>query len=734
MSLDKVFKLSVIVSMIDKMTGPASQTGKVLDENATKLDKFNSKMSGMARAGLGMVTVGTGITAATTSLAKSTFETSNALGELSSLGVENLNAVKDAATDFSNTWAGTSKAEFISAAYDIKSGIASLNDEGVAGYTELAGVTAKATKSTVGEMTDLFATGYGIYKDYYSDLSDLEFGEIFGAGIAKSVQAFKTDGSKMAQSISTLGAAATTAQVPLEEQFSVLGMLQATMSGSEAGTKYKAFLKSAAKAGDDLGISFLDANNQLLGMPEILEKLKGKYGETLDATEKMQLQEAFGTEEAVALIDLLYNKTGDLQDNIELLYDSMGQGSDAVEEMADKINSTDPAKYQIMLQKIQNMKESLGSLLLPVLMDFVNITSNAVDKITNFAEGHQKLMGFILRVVALFGIMLAAVGGVMVVVSGLGVVIASFIKNITGLYKSFGKIIKILKRVLPIVLRLGKALKLMGLSALKGAGNAAKGMLLMARQAITTAVTALPALISSVWAFTAALLANPITWIVIGIMALIAVVIYLWKHWDKVTAFMKTAWQGFCNGISTGIAFIKNGFHSIVTFITGKLAWFRQSGKKIITTLTAGIKSAASHPIKAIKDIFQKVRQYLPFSDAKVGPLSQLTLSGKKVLTTMVGGMQQVENLPAKQVSKSFAKIDGAQKKEIKKISLKEKSSETTSMTTTSSGKKTIIQKLILNVKLDEIEDIKKLKKLLEQIEDMNNSADDDADEDLVFS
>lgn len=734
MSLDNVFRLSVIVSMIDKMTGPASQAGRAIDENASKLDKFNAKMSGIKSTGFGMVAIGTGITTATTSLAKSTFETSNALGELSSLGVENLNAVKDAATDFSSTWAGTSKAEFITAAYDIKSGIASLNDEGVAGYTELAGVTAKATKSTVGEMTDLFATGYGIYKDYYSDLSDLEFGEMFGAGIAKSVQAFKTDGSKMAESISTLGAAATTAQVPLEEQFSVLGMLQATMSGSEAGTKYKAFLQSAAKAGDDLGVSFLDANNQLIGMPDILEKLKGKYGETLDATEKMQLQEAFGTQEAVALIDLLYNKTGDLQGNMETLYDSMGQGAGAVEDMANKINSTDPAKYQLMTQKIQNMKESLGSLLLPVLMDFVDITSNAVDKITNFAEGHQKLMGFILRVVAFFGIMLAAVGGVMIVISSLGFVIASFIKNITALYKSFSKIIKVLKKVLPIVLRLGKALRLMGLSALKGAGNAAKGMLLMARQAITTAVTALPALISSVWAFTAALLANPITWIVIGIIALIAVIIYLWKHWDKVTAFMKAAWQGFCKGISAGIAFVKNGFHSIVNFIKGKLAWFKQSGKKIITTLTAGIKSAASHPVKAIKDIFLKVRQYLPFSDAKVGPLSQLTLSGKKVLTTMVGGMQQVENLPAEQVSKSFSKVGSATRKEVKKISLKESFSETTSTTTTESGKKTIIQKLYLNVKLDEIEDIKKFKKLLEQIEDMNNSADNDTDEELAFS
>ena len=108
-------------------------------------------------------------------------------------------------------------------------------------------------------MTSLFATGYGIYKDFYGDMSDMEFGEMFSAGIAQSVKQFKTTGSGMAQSIQTLGASATTANVPLEEQLSILGMLQATMGGAEAGTKYKAFLRSAAKGGEALGLSFTDA-------------------------------------------------------------------------------------------------------------------------------------------------------------------------------------------------------------------------------------------------------------------------------------------------------------------------------------------------------------------------------------------------------------------------------------------------------------------------------------------
>ena len=171
----------------------------------------------MVKTGAVMTELGSSIAGAALAPVEATFETRRALGELASLGVKDLEAVEDAARGFSDQWAGTSKADFISASYDIKSGIASLTDEGVADFTTLAALTGKATKSTVGEMTSLFATGYGIYKGFYDDLTDLEFGEMFSAGISKSVQQFKTTGSEMAAAIESLGASATNAKVPLEE-------------------------------------------------------------------------------------------------------------------------------------------------------------------------------------------------------------------------------------------------------------------------------------------------------------------------------------------------------------------------------------------------------------------------------------------------------------------------------------------------------------------------------------
>jgi methyl-accepting chemotaxis protein len=49
-----------------------------------------------------------------------------------------------------------------------------------------------------------------------------------------------------------------------------------------------------------------------------------------------------------------------------------------------------------------------------------------------------------------------------------------------------------------------------------------------------------------------------------------------------------------------------------------------EAGKKILTTLVDGIKSVANKPIEIMKNIVQKIRNLLPFSPAKEGPLKDL--------------------------------------------------------------------------------------------------------------
>ncbi len=80
-----------------------------------------------------------------------------------------------------------------------------------------------------------------------------------------------------------------------------------------------------------------------------------------------------------------------------------------------------------------------------------------------------------------------------------------------------------------------------------------QGVLLGVAAAIgVTLVAAFVAWTASIWASTIALLANPITWIVLGIMALIAAIVLLVVNWDTVVAWISEVWAGFISWI-TGV-------------------------------------------------------------------------------------------------------------------------------------------------------------------------------------
>lgn len=490
MGMDSVFRLSVVMGMQDNLTAPLSGVTDSVTDTTKKLD---DAFGTVQKAGAALAGVGAGITTACIATVTSTFDTQDALGELSSLGVTDLKAVEDAAKSFSDTWAGTTKSDFITASYDIKSGIASLTDEGVAQFTELAALTGKATKSTTEEMGSLFATGYGIYKGAYEDMSDLEFGEMFSAGISTAVKNYKTAGSEMASSISALGATATNNKVPLEEQLAILGQLQTTMSGSEAATKYKSFLNQAASAGKKLGLSFVDANNQLLSTPEILEKLKGKYGDTIDAVEKQQIKEAFGTDEAVAMIDLLYSDIEGLSGGIDSMAESMKKGSAVTTEMAEAINNTPAQKFQVLKQQIHNNVEELGNGLLPVVNETMDKVSGVIQKGSEWISNNQKTVQSIMNIALKLGIILTVLG------------------TVIGVVGTVGKAVLAAKNAI---------------TAVKGAWTVLSGTFA----------------------------ASPVGWVVIGIVALVAAFVLLWNKseafrnfwiglFDKVKGAVQNAWS-----------------------------------------------------------------------------------------------------------------------------------------------------------------------------------------------
>lgn len=516
--MSTLLNIGILLSATD-MLSPAlnSATGN-LDGFENKVNATSADLLKLSTAALAL---GEGITGKLTDFFGDSQDLRAAQGELKTLGLmgDGLESVTSSAMDFSNQFAGTTAPDFIRASYDIKSGISSLSDFAVGKFTSIATMTALATLSTASEMTSLFATGHGIYRKQFEQFGletiqgwnalsdeekDIKFGEYFSAGISSAVQVFKTNGSQMSAALSNLGANATSAGVSFAEQLSIIGQLQKTMSGSEAATKYRAFLNSAYGAGDKLGLTFTDANDQLLSMPNILAQLKDKYGETIDAIESDELKKAFGTDEAVSLIKQLYPETDTLTKNINEMNLSLQEGTKKTREMANAANEGKEA--ELYEQRINSLTTAIGNGFAPVMFTMMSVLGNTAVVLSEFMNEHETLTQIIVGTIGAAGGLLTVIGSLGVIAGGASFVMPLLSGGIGLVSTSFG---------------------------------------------IATAATR---------GFTAALISNPVIAIAAGI-GLAAYLIY--DNWSGIGEFFSDLWTGIKEEAAPVLAFLESGINTV---------------------------------------------------------------------------------------------------------------------------------------------------------------------------
>jgi len=95
------------------------------------------------------------------------------------------------------------------------------------------------------------------------------------------------------------------------------------------------------------------------------------------------------------------------------------------------------------------------------------------------------------------------------------------------------------------------------------------------------------------------------------------------------------------------ISTLREMFATVRSFFAGDTTFF-EAGKKLLVTLGEGIWSAVTYPFTMLKNALGKLRNLLPFSDAREGPLASLTASGSALLKTLADGMSLTQSLPAK--------------------------------------------------------------------------------------
>lgn len=319
-------KLMMQVTLVDQVTKPLAGINAQMD----KVSKAGRQ--GWSNMAMGATTVAGGVMAIQGALGPA-IEMDRALAEVASLDVQKdvLGALGREALKLSVQY-GNSATEIVRSSYDIQSAIAGLEGNELPAFTRASTTLAKATKADTATITNYMGTMYGIFEQQAKQMGKANWVEDVAGKTALAVQLFKTTGQGMADAFGAIGANATAAGVSMDEQFAVLGQLQATMSGGEAGTKFKSFLAGVGGAQKALGMQFTDSAGNMLPVLTILDKLKMRYGETMSVAEGDELKKAFGSDEAVAMIKLLMTNTKGLATNINALANTHGMGK--AEQMA----------------------------------------------------------------------------------------------------------------------------------------------------------------------------------------------------------------------------------------------------------------------------------------------------------------------------------------------------------------------------------------------------------------
>lgn len=545
-------RLEFAIGMKDQASGKLGKLRSSLD----KLTDGVSHQFGKARDGvLGAVATGYSIH----QMVAPAIDLNRALGEVASLDVDksSLATLQTEAQRFAMEYGGAAS-DVVRASYDIQSAIAGLTGRELGRFTVASGVLAKATKADVGTITSYMGTMYGIFKKTADGMGKSQWVEEIAGQTAFAVKLFKTSGPEMSAAFTALGANATAAGRGAAEQMAVLGALQATMGGSEAGTKYKAFLAGVGTAQKELDLTFTDSQGKMLGMVDILGKLRGKFGDTLEVAEGDQLKKAFGSDEAVSLIKLLLNDTTGLAANIEQI--GKVKGMDKASEMAARMTDV----WGKLGGTVSVLSAVFGQQLLPPIEDFVGWGVGVLQTLVRWV----KLAPNVARVVGYVGIGVLALSAVM---GALTAVVA-------------------VNRI--AMMALGGPLKLVAFTF---------GLL--------TKLTGLQT--AAQWLLNSALLANPMTWVVLGVLSLIAVLGDALGWWDSLKAALgDTTWG---NALIETVLAVIAPFRVLYKAIEGVWSMFG-GGEKAVQVATA-----TGAPQTAIESTATALTTAQP-----IGPLSSL--------------------------------------------------------------------------------------------------------------
>lgn len=462
-----------------------------------------------------------------------------------------------------------------------------------------------------------------------------------------------------------------------------LGLANLHVQGIQAGKDMTAlgtlFMRRGI-TGQSVGTNFRRIFDGLRD-PEKMEKAQGiarSYGKTLQMFDKQgkflgvenfvnQIGKLQGMSPAAiaSILKPFGGRQGLSTDFLEFLANDGVNGFKEIRSQMEAMGSTDEKlsvimsglnyKKKVFDTSLVNTKAAIGASLAPLEKGFLDLLNTVVTGIREFAEQNPKLMLVANSILAIVAAALTLLG-VIKVIQGIGmafkalniimkgnifILIATLaVIAITIIYENWGAISAWFKNlwegIKVLFSNVWEWIKKMFLN------YTPMGLIIKYWVPITN-------FFKNLWAQVKLVFSKTWEWLK-GLFMKYTPQGLIMSHWDQITAYFTGLWDK-----------VKNVFSSMWEWIKGLGTKFYDAGKNIITNIWNGIKAMVNKPVEAIRDMAKKMRDYLPFSPAKVGALRDIhkiklveTIAANikagpmvSAMNTAVAGLYNAMNQPA---------------------------------------------------------------------------------------
>ena len=405
---------------------------------------------------------------------------------------------------------------------------------------------------------------------------------------ARINEAAKRTGLAVEQ-MSLLRSALSDLEVPADALDVLLNRLVFTMNRARSGAKMGDELDNAAAAFARLGISVTDAHGQLRNIADVFTEVMLKLAQIPNDSERAAIAMLIFGRSAYQLLPALRAGRDEILKTLQA-HKAAGvilrsETVAAIDAMQDSIGTLQTA--------LQALSARITAGFAPSIKAASDAMINLIGAINAFLDKHPQLAAVVGTTTLIGGTLASAAGTALATASQLAIVAANW-----------GALVGVLSKVGAVFGWLGGILAF--LKWIVGA--------------VAAAISALAAALGlPVWAVVA---------LIVGISALIAALL---AFRDKIWEFVKDAAVAIWNFLKELWATIKEIPGVIWDAIKGIIQKAYEWGKNIILSIAKGIWDYITYPIRAFIALLRRLREMLPFSDPKVGPLRDLSRATRKI-------------------------------------------------------------------------------------------------------